>query len=383
MKCLFYDSSSLTPQGLSLRGKEFSDLRDFDVESMFWHSLTGTALSLEESAELKGNLRARQGVPPHIDKMIESLPKSIDPVTAFSIGVLGLQRDSQFSKSSPYTGPESPHRRDRGQLTSYAYEGVPKRDQFRLTMEDVFDLLVKAPEVVGKVYLHKYAEGRLPKSLEVWDRLAEVMGLDAETLRFVLCLRGEKEGGRIDAHLASCVSSTLADAYYSYSAAVNAFAGPRLSSGLAASVRQLKAVKPGLSLYQIAEQFVRTDRQLHANPTHYSSALDSRLQTLKEFLMKLPANQLISSSFELSYALPLVMAEDQAAALTFDLMTGAALYTGGLRHGEFYPVIDALASGVTSLANVLLNRVLMLPIEYPISTDLAGIEEVIKANTSS
>lgn len=362
MKALFYDSSTFSHQGLKLRGKSFKEVpMRSEVEGVFWHALTGDSLSSNELNELRAALRDRQGVPSHIDKMLETLPKSVEPITAFSIGVLGLQSDSKFARQQSH--------------------GMEKKDQHKPTLEDVLDLLAKAPLVAGKIFRLRHSETDIGKAADPWDRLAEQIGLDSATFKLVVGLRAEKEGGRIDAHLASSVNSTLADAYYSYAALVNAFAGPKLTSALQMSIRQLSSLKLKSTRLQLAEQYVGTPwyKAIYPNPTHFCSAADSRLACLKEHLLSQPASEIVELSLELSEALPMVMAEDQAAALSFDTLTGAALYSGGLRDAEFYPVIDALASGVTSLANLVLNRALLLPIEYPISTDIEGIEEVIAA----
>jgi len=365
MKCLFYESSSISSQGLKWRGKLFKDVRwGGEVEGVFWHALTGDLLTQGEINELQTDLLRRQEIPQYIDAMLATMPQSINPVTALSVEVLGLQSGSKFAKKQ--------------------LEGLEKKDQYKVTLEDALDLLAKLPELASKVYLHKYGQGKAPQSLKSWDRLAEVIGIEAATLKFIIGLRSEKEGGRIDAHLASCVNSTLADAYFSLSASINAFAGPRISSALSLSISQLSSLKPGSTRHQLAEQYVTSQsyRGIYPVSTHGSSKHDTRLQSLKEHVLSLPANQYLEHSFELCEALPLILPEDQALSLAFDTMTGAVLHTAGLKIPEFYPVLDALGSGVTSLANIVLNRVIVLPIEYPISTDLEGLEEIVRCKSS-
>lgn len=86
-------------------------------EALIWLLLTSEIPTVEQTKSLTAELRARSTLPPHVETLIRSLPKSMHPMTQLSIGVLACQTGSKFAA---------------------AYEkGVNKSKYWEHTLEDV------------------------------------------------------------------------------------------------------------------------------------------------------------------------------------------------------------------------------------------------------
>merc|ERR1719243_341096 len=133
-------------------------------------------------------------------------------MTQFKIGLMACQTDSKFAE---------------------AYrDGVHKSKYWESAYEDILDVIAKIPTLAAIVYRCTYKDGVVKgdKSLDWSGDFCRMLGYSStgfdELMRLYLTIHTDHEGGNASAHTTHLVGSTLSDAYLSYSAGLNALAGP-------------------------------------------------------------------------------------------------------------------------------------------------------------
>ena len=182
------------------------------LESLIWLLLTSEVPTKEQADSLTADLHARAELPSHVVPLLNSLPKDMHPMTQFTIGLNACQTGSKFAK---------------------AYgSGVHKSEYHHSVLEDTLDVFVKLPEIAATIYRNVYFDGAVNKdtSLDYSGNFYRMLGYDNpsfdELMRLYLCIHTDHEGGNASAHATHLVGSTLSDPYLSYSAGLNALAGP-------------------------------------------------------------------------------------------------------------------------------------------------------------
>ncbi|GJJ12088.1 hypothetical protein Clacol_006329 [Clathrus columnatus] len=228
LKAMLWEASVLDPnEGIRFHGLSISDCKkvlptakdgkEMILESMFWLLLTGKVPTIEQTRGLSRELAERGELPQYANAIIDSLPKSLHPMTQLAIGVAALNHDSKFAA---------------------AYErGIPKTEYWIHALEDSLDLVAKLPALAARIYSNVYHDGRALPSL---DKDADLVGMRnyvnllgysnnhslTEYLRLYIALHGDHEGGNVSAHTTHLVGSALSDPFLSYSAALQGLAGP-------------------------------------------------------------------------------------------------------------------------------------------------------------
>jgi len=227
IKSLFYETSLLDAQeGIRFRGYSIPELQqklptfagpagqgEPTPEALVWLMLTDKIPTKAEADSLTAELYKRSEIPQHVVQLLKSLPKALHPMSQLVIGLMALQKDSKFA-------------------AAYA-SGVHKKEYWKHSLEDILDVWAKLPEVAALVYSNTYKDGTLGKkdpNLDYSANFARRLGYDQaefdELMRLYLVIHSDHEGGNASAHATHLVGSTLSDPYLSYSAGLNALAGP-------------------------------------------------------------------------------------------------------------------------------------------------------------
>lgn len=217
-------------------------------EGILWLLFTGEMPTHGQVRELSKELKTKAdelSLPKHVIKMIkEAAQAGIHPMTQFSMGILGLQRNSKFAKE-------------------YA-AGVDKRLLWVSAYEDAINLIASLPTLASTIYLQTFhikgrkKTGSLQSVLDMANELCDwrfstpdwagrfadqlcfasgskIASMESgetkkaefrELLRLYLTIHADHEGGNVSAHTTKLVGSALSDPYLSFSAGMNGLAGP-------------------------------------------------------------------------------------------------------------------------------------------------------------
>lgn len=157
-------------------------------ESLFWLLVTGEVPTKEQVDELSAEWAARSTVPQFVEDLIDNCPKTLHPMSQFSIAVNALQHDSKFAKA--YT------------------KGIHKSKYWDPTYEDTMDLIAKLPNVAGRIYRNVYKNGKLPSidpNKDYSYNFSKLLGYEqkkdfVELMRLYLTIHSDHEGGNVSAH---------------------------------------------------------------------------------------------------------------------------------------------------------------------------------------
>lgn len=205
-------------------------------EAMFWYLLTGKVPTAEETKQFQEELVGRSELPAYVEKVLDSLPKTLHPMTQFVIGVAALNHDSKFA--AQYKA------------------GMKKSEYWVPALEDSLDCVAKSFTLAARIYNNIYRNGHdssvpaIDKSKDLSFNFANQIGFGdsegfVELIRLYNSLHTDHEGGNVSAHTTHLVGSALSDPFLSYSAALGGLAGPL--HGLA-NQEVLRCVARALSL---------------------------------------------------------------------------------------------------------------------------------------
>mmetsp|Transcript_22745 Transcript_22745/g.31772 ORF Transcript_22745/g.31772 Transcript_22745/m.31772 type:complete len:465 (-) Transcript_22745:362-1756(-) len=379
VKCMLWETSNLDPEeGIRFRGLTIPDcqkvLPTFSgkqgegeplLESLLWLLLTSEVPTKEQVDTLTAELHSRSKLPDHVVPLLNSLPKTMHPMTQFTIGLNACQTESKFSKA-------------------YA-DGVPKTDYHEHALEDILDVLAKLPELAATIYRNVYFDGVVSKddSLDYSGNFCRMLGYDNpsfdELMRLYLCIHTDHEGGNASAHTTHLVGSTLADPYLSYAAGLNALAGPL--HGLA-NQEVLKWIQALNSKFEAEGKEVNADTitefawdTLNAKkviPGYGHAVLrktDPRYTCQREFALKhLPDDPLFKMVDTIYEVMPGILKEHGKVSNPYpnvDSHSGVLLWHYGFTQFQYYTVLFGVSRAVGGLCQLYWDRALGLPLERP------------------
>ncbi len=216
LKAMVCNTSFVDPyKGLFISGYEVPEFASRLPEEIFFLLCTGSFPNGEELEDLQMELHQRAEVPEFIWKMIKGFPKTMHPMTLFSLGILAMEGLSVFKEKYQ--------------------NGIPKSEHWEYTLEDSLNLIAKLPSLAAGIYRIHYRNGSLipfDKSLDWGANLTNMLGVNnrdasfAELVRLYLVLHCDHEGGNVSAFTARIVNSALSNIYYATSAGLNGLAGP-------------------------------------------------------------------------------------------------------------------------------------------------------------
>jgi citrate synthase len=379
VKCMIWETSNLDPEeGIRFRGLTIPECQavlptysgkagdgEPMLESLFWLLLTSEVPTKEQADSLTAELHSRSELPAHVRPMMDSLPKDMHPMTQFTIGLAACQTESEFAK---------------------AYQdGVPKTEYHKYALEDILSVVAKLPELAAIIYRNVYFDGVVTKdhSLDYAGNFCRMLGYDDpaldELMRLYLCIHTDHEGGNASAHATHLVGSTLADPYLSYSAGLNALAGPL--HGLANQevlkwIQELKAKFESEGKEVNAETITSfawdTLNAKKVIPGYGHAVLrktDPRYMCQREFALKhMPDDELFQVVETMFQVMPDILKEHGKVTNPYpnvDSHSGVLLWHYGLTQYQYYTVLFGVSRAVGGLSQLYWDRALGLPLERP------------------
>lgn len=379
VKCMLWETSNLdSDEGIRFRGLTIPECQavlptysgitgngEPMLESILWLLLTSEVPTKEQVDSLTVELHSRAKLPDHVVPLLNSLPKTMHPMTQMTIGLNACQTDSKFAKA-------------------YA-SGVPKTEYHHHVLEDVLSVIAQLPEIAATIYRNVYFDGIVTKddSLDYSANFCRMLGFDNpsfdELMRLYLCIHTDHEGGNASAHTTHLVGSTLADPYLSYAAGLNALAGPL--HGLANQevlkwIQELKdnfdAQGKEVNAETITEFTWDTLNAKKVIPGYGHAVLritDPRYSCQREFALKhMPDDELFKVVETIYQVMPGILKEHGKVANPYpnvDSHSGVLLWHYGLTQCEFYTALFGVSRAVGGLSQLYWDRALGLPLERP------------------
>ena len=346
------------------------------VGGLYYLLMIGEVPTKEEAQAVEAEWAKRADVPDHVYKMLKSMPKDTHPMTLFSQAVLALQSGSVFAAK---------------------YHGMKKDVYWEAALEDSLNLTAKLPLIAAFIYRMKYfGETKKMKYNSKQDyglNFARMMKVDdkkgyAELARLYFILHSDHESGNASAHAMHLAGSTLSDAFYAFSAALNALAGPL--HGLANQEclgwlldvhKQFGGVPSRDDLYKFAWDTLNSG---HVIPGYGHAVLrvpDPRFTAQMEFAKKhFPQDDLVRLADLVFDVVPTVLKEQGKAknpAPNVDAISGTLQHYYGVREFDFYTVLFGVGRALGVTANYVWARALGWPIERPKSLTTKMLEDIV------
>lgn len=379
VKCMLWETSNLDAnEGIRFRGLTIPEcqkvLPTFSgtpgdgeplLESLLWLLLTSEIPTKEQVDSLTKDLHERSKLPDHVVPLLNSLPKDMHPMTQFSIGLSAAQVQSKFAKA-------------------YS-EGVHKSEYHKHALEDILDVIAILPEIAATIYRNVYHDGVVTKDMDLdySGNFCRMLGYNNESfdelMRLYLCIHTDHEGGNASAHTTHLVGSTLSDPYLSYSAGLNALAGPL--HGLA-NQEVLKWIQELSAKFQAEGKEVNAEtitefawETLNAGkviPGYGHAVLrktDPRYTCQREFALKhMPDDELFKIVDTIYSVMPGILTEHGKTANPYpnvDSHSGVLLWHYGFTQYQYYTVLFGVSRAVGALSQLYWDRALGLPLERP------------------
>ncbi|CAL9728751.1 citrate synthase 3, mitochondrial [Monosporozyma unispora] len=410
LQLMYWQSSTLDPNlGIKFHGYTIQDCQKllpgpknpniFYPEAMFWLLLTGEIPNSKQVMGLtkqwneivisNSNLETSH-LPAEVNKLMESLPSTMHPMTQFAIGVSSLSHFSKF--------------RDH-----YSRGLNNKLTMWEDTFDDVMTLLAFLPSLAGKIYARLHGSSTRHKgnnkdttslgefnSKADWAKnLTSMLGLlnkgnsknndedIIDLIRLYTGLHVDHEGGNVSAHATHLVGSALSDPMLSYSSGLLGLAGPL--HGLAAQdvvkflLETQKQVKDSTDEKQL-EDYLWSILNNHRVIPGYGHAVLRRedprftamVQFTKERQSQFKDDPNVNLMLLLSKVAPRVLAEYGKCKNphpNVDSASGILFHHYGLNHLDFITVIFGCSRAMGPLAQLVWDRIYGLPIERPKSVD--------------
>ncbi|HAG15910.1 MAG TPA: type I citrate synthase [Bacteroidales bacterium] len=384
VKCLVTDISYLDPQeGIRFRGFTIPEVmaalpkpagKDFPYVEGFWaFLLTGDIPTLEETMEIVEDFKSRSTVPSYVYDVLKALPKDSHPMVMFNTAILAMQKESKFAK--------------------FYEEGYNKMTAWESMYEDSTDMLARLPEIAAFIYRYKYKEGDIivNPNEDIGTNFAKMMGIPApydDVARMYFILHSDHESGNASAHTTHLVASTLADAYYSVSAGMDALAGPLHGLANQEVLRWLQAVMDKLDgvepTEEIMKQFVLDTLDSGQVIPGFGHAVlrktDPRYQSQREFCEKhLPNDKMFKYVDMLYRVVPdILLAKGKAKNPwpNVDAQSGVIQWFYGITEYDFYTVMFGVGRSIGVLANITWDRALGYALERPKSLTTKMLEDI-------
>lgn len=348
-------------------------------EGAFWLLLTGQVPTAEQVKGLTAELHKRSSIPASVMTTIDSLPKTMHPMTQLSIGLLALQPNSKFA-------------------SQYA-KGMKKNDYWENVLEDALTLIAQIPMVAAKVYRRAFFDGQGPATntgLDWAGNFASMLGVSSdpkflEAIRLYLSLHADHEGGNVSAHVTHTIGSALGDPFLAWAGGNNGLAGPL--HGLANqecllwlndTMAELGNQEPTVELItEFAKKTLASGKVIPGFGHAVLRNTDPRYSLEHEFAMKnLPNDPTFKLANACLQAVPPVLKASGKAKNPYpnvDALSGTILKYYGLTQADYYTVVFSVSRAIGTMSQMVWARLLGLPIERPNSVTLEFLEEKVKA----
>jgi len=352
-------------------------------EGAMWLLLTGEVPKGDVVEAMTQELHAREAIPASVDATIDSLPKTMHPMTQLSIALLALQPGSKFANE-------------------YSKGTAKKSDYWELVLEDALTLLAQIPIIAAKIYRRSFCDGVVPASRKDLDwaaNFAHMLGFEDEkfkdAIRLYLTLHADHEGGNVSAHTCHTVGSALSDPFYAWSAGNCGLAGPlhglanqECLSWLNNTMKELNGVEPTVEVItDFAKKTLEGGKVIPGFGHAVLRNTDPRYTLQHEFAMKnMPNDPTFKLADACLKAIPPVLKASGKAKNPFpnvDALSGTILKYYGLHQAEFYTVVFSVSRAIGCMAQLVTARLFGLPIERPNSVTIQFLEDAIASKPKS
>lgn len=390
IKGLVTETSVLDPdEGIRFRGYTIPECQELLPkapggqeplpEGLFWLLITGDIPTEEQVKALSREWAERAALPSHVVQMLNNFPTTLHPMSQFSAAITAMNSESKFAEA--YSS------------------GVPKSDYWESTFEDSMNLIAKLPTVAATIYRNIYREGSsvCPINMDLdWSaNFSAMLGFDnemfTELLRLYLFLHSDHEGGNVSAHTVHLIGSALSDPYLSFAGGMNGLAGPL--HGLANQevlvwiTRMSEALGKDVTDEQLKDFIWNTLNSGQVVPGYGHAVLrktDPRYTCQREFALKhLPDDRLFKLVSQLYKVVPDILLEQGKAKNPWpnvDAHSGVLLTHYGLTEMNYYTVLFGVSRALGTLASLVWDRALGLPLERPKSMSTEGLKKLVGAS---
>jgi len=385
--CMIWDCSLLDKfEGIRFRGFSIPELQqklpkwpggsEPLPEGIFYLLLTGELPTEADVKAITAEWQKRSELPKYLLDMMKAVPKDTHPMTQFSLAILQLQKDSVFAQK--YRA------------------GIHKKEYWDPMYEDVMNLVAKLPAIAAYIYRRSYKGSKhIPADpkLDWGGNLAHMLGVKDEAfkelMRLYLVIHSDHEGGNVSAHTCHLVGSTLSDAYYSLSAAMDGLAGPLHGLANQEVLRWIMDLMKELGGVPTKEQLSKYIWDTLAGgkvvPGYGHAVLrktDPRYTAQREFALKhLPNDDIfkvVSMVFEVTPDILLKQGKAKNPWPNVDAHSGCLLYHYGVTEWDIYTVFFGVSRALGVLAQLIWSRALGFPIERPKSATTEWVENFLK-----
>lgn len=383
LKAMVCNTSFVDPyKGLFISGYEVPEFSSRLPEEIFFLLCTGSFPSREELEDLQMELHQRSEIPEYIWTMMRGFPKTMHPMTLFSLGILAMEGLSVFKAK---------------------YEsGIQKSEHWEYTLEDSLDLIAKLPTLAAGIYRIHYQNGPLityNKSLDWGANLANMLGINhadasfVDLIRLYLVLHCDHEGGNVSAFTARVVNSALSNIYYATSAGLNGLAGPLHGLANQECLRFIQNLHEKLGVSpdkkELHEYIIELLDSGSVIPGYGHAVLrvtDPRFTAFWEFGEKhckhSPNFQTVKNLFEV---VPEILQTYKGGKIAnpwpnVDAISGSLLHHYGMDHIDFYTVMFGISRTLGFCAQNIVARGLNQPIIRPKSVTNEWLKNFIEQN---
>lgn len=374
---LVCDTSSVSAdEGLRIRNIPILDLTDISPEETFWLLVTGKRATADELAALREAFSKHYAIPQYVIDTLKAMPADSHPMAMLGVGLLAMEKESEFRA---------------------AYDkGVAKDTLWNYSINDAVRLIASMPGIAAAIYRIRFGKGDVIAPLtgdnDLSNNFAHMLGVsdDAswkELVRLYLVLHSDHEGGNVSAMTSYVVSSALSDSYYSVAAAMSGLAGPLHGLANQECLRFIIEVKEKFGGVPSEEQIRDFAwERLNAGqvvPGYGHAVLrvtDPRFTAFHEFAQKHNIQDdnvaIVQRIFKV---VPDVLREQGKAKNPWpnvDAYSGSLLYAYGMQEFDFYTVMFGVSRAIGLCAQMVVNRMMSMPIVRPKSLTLDELAAV-------
>lgn len=378
IKGLICDTSAVSPdKGLVIRGYPLLEITHIHPEEVFYLLLTGELPDSKSLTNLREQFKKHGEVPAYVWDVLKAMPENSHPMAMLNTAILSMEADSQFAKKYE--------------------EGIPKLEYWRWILEDGLRLIARLPNIAAGIYRLRFGKGpRIEPdvSLDWAGNYIHMLGVDdpsgdfKKLMRLYLMLHCDHEGGNVSAFSALTVASALSSPYYAVSAGLNGLAGPLHGLANQECLKFVLDVNDHFNGVPDNESLTEFcwDRLNHGRviPGYGHAVLrcpDPRFTAFMNFGKEHIKNDALFSIVEKLFDVVPPILQEQGKAKNpwpnVDAASGSLLYYYGLKEFNYYTVLFSISRTMGIVAQLVLNRALMIPITRPKSVTT----EWIKANS--
>jgi len=386
MPALIYETSKLDPaEGIRFRGYSIPELNEVLPkyppegkqplpEGIFYLMLMNELPTEDEVRRISNNWARRSIVPPHVFKVIDALPVNAHPMTQFITGINACRTESEYRR---------------------AYrDGINKSEYWVHTYEDAMNLIGRLPRIAAYIYRRCYRNGEHIEpnpDLDWAGNFAHMLGYDSEEfremMRMYMTIHSDHEGGNVSAHAIHLVGSALSDPYLAFTAGMAGLAGPLHGLANQEVIRWIQSMRDELggglpSKEQIENYCKKTLADGKVIPGFGHAVLrktDPRYEAQRLFAQKyMPDDELFQIVSRVYEVVPDILKSTGKVKNPWpnvDAHSGQLLMHYGLTEYDFYTVLFGVSRALGTMAALIWDRVLGMPIERPGSTTTEKLKE--------